>query len=111
MSKTASHTISKYANEALFLLGASIRAARIQKRWSEQELADRMGVSRPLVSRIEGGYPGTSIGAVFEAAALVGVSLFEGTPQAIMGHTARVAEKLALLPQTARKKGKVKDEF
>ncbi len=50
-----------------------------------------MGVSRPLVSRIERGYPGTAIGRVFEAAALVGLPLFGSAPQALADHRVRVA--------------------
>lgn len=36
-------------------LPATIRAARRAKKWSQLELAERAGVSRPTVARLEGG--------------------------------------------------------
>lgn len=36
-------------------LAATIRAARRGKGWSQQDLADRSGVSRPTIARLEGG--------------------------------------------------------
>lgn len=93
---------SRYALEALKLLGASIRAARIERRMTTEELAERVGITRPSLYRIERGDPKSSIGSVFEAAAVVGVPLFEAEPSRLAGDLARVEEKLALLPKMIR---------
>ncbi len=36
-------------------LGEEIRAARLTREWSQQQLAEAAGVSRPTVARVEGG--------------------------------------------------------
>lgn len=36
-------------------LGDEIRAARQERQWSQQQLAEAAGVSRPTVARVEGG--------------------------------------------------------
>lgn len=44
----------------------------------QQNLADRLGVSRHTVMAIERGDPAVAIGTVFEAAAVLGVHLMAG---------------------------------
>ncbi|WP_246722226.1 helix-turn-helix transcriptional regulator [Rhizobium laguerreae] len=53
-----------------------IRRARIERKLTTQELADRAGISRGLLQRIEKGDPACAIGAFFEVSAIVGVRLF-----------------------------------
>lgn len=36
-------------------LGDEIRLARLTREWSQQQLAEAAGVSRPTVARMEGG--------------------------------------------------------
>lgn len=103
---------SRYATEALKLLGHSIRASRIERRMTTGELAERIGISRPSLHRIERGDPRSAIGSVFEAAAIVGVPLFETEPSRLASDLARLEEKLVLLPKTVRKpKAALDDEF
>ena len=105
-------TYSLYALEALRLLGGSIRAARIERRLTAQELSERIGISRPSLHRIERGDPKSAIGSAFEAAAIVGVPLFETDPGRLAADLARVEEKLALLPKMIRRpKGELDDAF
>ena len=54
-----------------------IREARKERRMTAQELAERAGISRGLLQRIEKGDLKCEIGVVFEAAAIVGVRLFD----------------------------------
>ena len=44
-------------------LGANIASARIKRQWRQQDLANKAGVSRPVVIRIESGHLGVGIGA------------------------------------------------
>lgn len=97
--------------QTIDLLGKLIRAGRIERRWSETELAERVGVSRDLIQRIEHGDPRCGIGAAFEAATLVGISLFDAEPGRLGGHIADQDAKLRLLPKAARKKRVVVDDF
>jgi DNA-binding XRE family transcriptional regulator len=105
-------TYSRYALEALKLLGRSIRAARIERHMTTEDLAERIGISRPSLHRIERGDPRSSIGSAFEAATIVGVALFEADSSRLAGDLARVEEKLALLPKTIREsRVEIDDEF
>ena len=112
MSKPQNRAYSRYSMEALALLGQMIRAARIGRKITEEELASRMGVSRSLLQRIEKGNPSCAIGAVFEAAAITGVPLFETDRERLGAHRAVTGEMLRLLPKTARRpKRAIKDDF
>ena len=102
---------SRATHEALQLLGKLIRAERIERRWSARELAERVGVSRDLIQRIEGGDPRAGIGTAFEAASLVGVALFEAEPGRLGRKIAEQDDKLRLLPKSAHKKRAVADDF
>jgi len=112
MSKPQNRAYSRYSMEALALLGQMIRAGRIDRKITEGELASRMGISRSLLHRIEKGNPSCAIGAVFEAAAITGVPLFETDRERLGAHRAVVGEMLRLLPKTARRpKRAIKDDF
>lgn len=99
---TATRTYSRYAREALSLLGKQIRLGRKQRRWSEHELAERAGIARATLQKIEKGDPGCAIGLVFEVATLVGVTLFEGELPGLARQHERLDDKLALLPKAVR---------
>lgn len=112
MPKQADRVASRYALEALLLLGQRIRAARIERKMTMEETSTRAGISRALLRRIEQGDPGSAIGSVFEVATVVGVSLFEPDRSRLTNQLQHVTDRLALLPATARKGSKaVKDDF
>lgn len=48
-------------------LGANIAAARINRHWRQQDLAEKTGVSRQVIIRIEDGHLGVGIGAYVAA--------------------------------------------
>ena len=112
MAKPAHRSYSRYAREAVALLGLMIRSARIERDITVAEVAERAGVSRGLVHRIEKGEMGSSIGAAFEVAAIVGLRLFEAEPKTLTRHLSMERDRLALLPQSVRAEAtKVKDDF
>ncbi|MCK9489804.1 MAG: helix-turn-helix domain-containing protein [Xanthomonadales bacterium] len=103
-------TYSRHGREALALLGKQIRLGRKQRRWSELELAERAGIARATLQKIEKGDPGSSIGLVFEVAVLVGVPLFKPELPDLVRERERVDDKLALLPKAVRAIPKAVDD-
>jgi transcriptional regulator with XRE-family HTH domain len=112
MPKSVTRSHSRYTEEAITLLAVLVRAARIERRISAQEVAERAGISRSMLQRIEKGDLKCGIGAVFEVATIVGVNLFNAEPSSftMARHIKQNEEKLALLPQKVRKKKKVVDD-
>lgn len=112
MPKSVTRSYSRYTEEAIVLLSGLIRAARLERKLSAQEVAERAGISRSMLQRIEKSDLKCEIGAVFEVATVVGVNLFNAQPSSLTlaRHIKQTDEKLALLPQRARKKNKVVDD-
>lgn len=110
MSKVSARIYSRYSLEAVILLGKLIRAARKERKMTAQELADRAGISRGLLQRIEKGDPKCELGAAFEVATIVGVKLFDTEATTLTKHIRQTEDKLALLPKSVRKKVKVADD-
>ncbi len=105
-------TYSKPALEVTILLGEQIKLARKQRKWNEQTLADRAGISRTTLQKIEKGDMTCAIGLVFEVASLVGVNLFEQDKRSLTSQIEQTRDKVALLPQKIKLKRKiVKDDF
>lgn len=112
MAKPATRSYSRYSLQALTLLGASLRAARIVKKMGTQALAERAGISRDMLYRIEKGDPRCEIGAVFELAAILDVPLFEPELAGLQARRRQVEDQLALLPKAVHaRRDEVKDDF
>lgn len=110
MSK--SRTYSKYAIEAALLLGEQIKLERKLRKWSEANLAERAGISRATLQKIEAGDMSCAIGIVFETASVVGICLFDSNNQPLSKSIQRTRDTLALLPKRIReRKKKVDDDF
>lgn len=110
---TKKRVYSRYTREAGVLLGKQIRLGRKEHKWNEQELAERAGVSRATLQKIEKGDLSVALGLVFEAAVLVGVRLFDDESSSLTAHISRTDDKLALLPSAVRKprKATADDDF
>ena len=112
MPKSITRTYSRYSRDAAALFGALIREARNERKQTAQELADRAGISRGMLQRIEKGNLKCEIGAVFEVATIVGIKLFEADESALTNQLRQTKEKLALMPKSVRRKSKkVHDDF
>ncbi|MFE8150767.1 helix-turn-helix transcriptional regulator [Brenneria goodwinii] len=112
MAKPSTRTYSRYSRDAARLLGLMIRNARIERKLTIEELAERAGVSRGLVYRAEEGDMGCTIGAVFELATIAGVPLFTTEPSTMTLHIANAEKTLSLLPRAVHpSKKEVKDDF
>jgi len=94
------------------VMGEQIKLGRKQRQWTEQNLADRAGISRATLQKIENGEMSCAIGSVFELATLVGVKLFEPGDTPLSRHIEHTQDKVALLPQRIKAKKKaVRDDF
>lgn len=111
MVRIDQRTYSRHTLQALILMGRLIRLARQQRRLTAADLAERVGISRGTLQRIEKGDPKVEVGLVFEAATVAGVPLFS-EPGELGRHVADVQERLALLPKAVHKRAtEVKDDF
>lgn len=117
MSMKVSRTYSRYTIEAVRVLGMQIKAARLEKGWSESELAERAGVSRTFVRAVESGKLQSEIGSAFEMAFLVGLPLFDPQgdkpdPARMDALSAQSSRLLGALPRRASKpRLEVNDDF
>ena len=105
---------SHYTKDAALLLGKDIELARKARKLTAHDFADRVGISRITLKKIERGDLKCELGLVLEAAALAGVKLFDVDPhgQTFARSLERVSDKLALLPKSVRARRKeVDDEF
>jgi DNA-binding XRE family transcriptional regulator len=111
-SKKPATPLARQTREAVALLGQLIRVTRIERGMKVQELAERVGVSRDLIHRIEKGDPRCGIGVVFEAATVLALPLFANTPADLADERARLDEKLRLLPKAVHHRAdEVDDAF
>ena len=112
MATPVTRTYSRYTQQAVSLLGALLRAARIERKIGTQALADRAGISRDLLYRIEKGDPRCEIGVVFELAAILGVPLFEPELAALQKRRREIEDRLTLLPRAVHApRAEVQDDF
>ena len=93
-------------------MGELIKLARLEKKISQKELGERIGVSRPTISAIEKGQANVAIGSVFEAAYIVGLPLMVDDPEQIESSSQAIAKMLKILPSRGRgKKAELDDNF
>ena len=113
MSGLKPRPLSPYAAEAARLLGARIRFARRQRGWSQEDLAERVGVTARTIYKVERGDPTVRLGAAFESAALLGVSLFDPDVSRLTLDLDRVQARDALLsrPVGRHRTSDVRDDF
>ena len=60
-------------------MGEQIKLGRKQRQWSETNLAERAGISRATLQKIENSEMICAVGSVFELETLIGIKLFEWT--------------------------------
>lgn len=77
---------------------------------SVEELAERVGVNHQTIRKVERGDLTVGLGPAFEAAAILGVPLFDPDPERRDLEFGRMRDRLAVLPQRARRP-KVTNDF
>lgn len=108
MSTTIHHPS---AVRAMQTMGTYITAARKERLWSVEELADRVGVSAKTLSKVERGDPSVSVATYFDAAAFLGIPLFSADEREIEIERARIENRLSLLPNRIHKPRRVRNAF
>lgn len=91
-------------------MGEQIKLGRKQQKWTENNLADRAGISRATLQKIEKGEMSCAIGLVFEVATLAGMNLFEQDKASLARRINKTRDRIALLPQRIKTKTKVVDD-
>lgn len=110
MKQAETQPYSRYCLDAVKLMSRLIKVARKERKLTTQNIAERAGISRGLVQRIEKGDMKCSIGAVFEVAAILGIKLFDEEETALSKHIRLNEDKLTLLPKSIRHKTRVIDD-
>ena len=93
---------SGQTRDALRVMAQQIAAARRERRRTAADVAERAGISRTTLTKIEHGDPSVAIGTVFEVASLLGVPLFSASRDELAALAARGEDRLALLPDRVR---------
>jgi transcriptional regulator with XRE-family HTH domain len=96
------HSYSRGTLKVASLLGSRVREGRLERRWTQAQLADRIGVSSDTVAKVERGDPTVALGIALEAARLVGVPLFSEDDTRVLMERDLTVTRLALLPARAR---------
>lgn len=108
---TYAHAPPAAIEETVLRLGANIATARLRRKWRQQDLADRAGVTRKTIISIEQGNLGTGIGAYVAALWALGlhgdVALLAAPDRDLEGQTLEAAR----LPERARAVTRLSDEF
>ncbi len=103
---------SAATREAARLFGLLIRTGRTERGFTAQDLAERIGASRSTLHRIEQGDLRVEFGLYAEAAAVLGIPLFEAEGIDRRTRLAITADRAALLPRRVRKPTKERsDDF
>lgn len=91
MNQNKSKFIPPGVKEALKEMGELIACARKEKRWTQEELAQRIGINRMTVVRIEKGAPEVAMGWYLTASWLLGLPVLtwqvigEGRSDTVVG--------------------------
>jgi len=104
-------SFSAKSKAAQSVLGQLIRAARLERGMSQAELEERVGVSRHTIMAIEKADPKVAIGAVLEAATVLGIPLLADDTQGLNKLAGTVANLATLLPARSTRKTVLNDDF
>jgi transcriptional regulator with XRE-family HTH domain len=97
--------------EALIRLGRNIRTARLRRKLTREELAERIGVSRKVLAQIEEGKPTTAIAAYMGALWALGLlDAMRDVANPDRDEEGKTLER-ARSPKTAPKRRKMDDDF
>ncbi len=94
--------LSPMTRDAVNVLGQLVASERRLQRRTAADLAERAGISRDTLYRVERGDPSVAVGTVLEVLVLLGVPLFGRDAAGLAREVARGRGFLALLPERVR---------
>ena len=71
--KTRKSILLPRAQKTISVLGENIKIARLRRKFSAEQVAERADISRPTLSSIEKGNPNVSIGAYVKVLSVLGL--------------------------------------
>ncbi|WP_082483333.1 helix-turn-helix domain-containing protein [Rubellimicrobium mesophilum] len=111
MKRSSTSHLSRVSTALLEALAAEVRAARKERGWTENDLAERLGSSRDTVRAIEAARPSVAAGTLFEAAYVLGLPLLGGDAN-VARIKSEAQARLVLLPGRVRpRRLEVNDDF
>jgi len=104
---------ARYTLAAAQLIGKLIHLERKTRKMPAQDLAERIGITRGTLHRLEQGDPKVELGIAFEACTILGIRLFDDDLRGITFRDDEASKRLALLPRYARpsRPGEVDNDF
>src|SRR3546814_19410028 len=103
---------ARYTMGGVERLGTVVQVERMSRGMTAQEMADRLGIDRSTLQRLERGVREVELGLAFEACAILSIPLFEEDAQGITMRLDEMNKRLALLPSRIRPKQlSVSDDF
>ena len=71
--KTRNSILLPRAQKTISILGENIKLARLRRKFSAEQVAERANISRPTLVSIEKGYPNVTIGAYVKVLSVLGL--------------------------------------
>lgn len=94
--------LSPMTRDAVTVVGQLVAVERRRQGRTAVDLAQRAGISRDTLHRIERGDPAVAIGTALELLVLLGVPLFSTDAEGLAKQVASGRQLLALLPARVR---------
>jgi len=91
----------KLVKDQLAAFGANLKQRRLEKGWTLEDLAERSGLSKPFLSRLESGDRQASIAAVLTLSQVFNVSLAEMFETQVAVEPCLIVRKLDAAPREA----------
>ncbi|HEU4560482.1 MAG TPA: helix-turn-helix transcriptional regulator [Longimicrobium sp.] len=108
---TYSRAPAAAVEEAVARLGANIATARLRRRMTQGELAERAGITRPTLVAVEQGKLGTGVGAYVAVLWVLGLHEQVADVAAPERDPEGIALEAARLPERARRPTDLDDDF
>lgn len=102
--------LSPVTRDAVTVVGQLVASERRRQRRTAVDLAERAGISRDTLHRVERGDPNVAIGTALELLVLLGVPLFSRDADGLAHQVASGRQLLALLPDRVRPTSRTPDD-
>jgi transcriptional regulator with XRE-family HTH domain len=102
--------LSPMTRDAVTVIGQLVASERRRQGRTAADLAERAGISRDTLYRIERGDPSVALGTALEVLVLLGVPLFDRDAADLAREVATGRQLLALLPDRVRPEAREPDD-